>query len=367
MRIHVLIAVAGFLSASSGALAQTPELLSTTSDAKLVSTRMAEAGAHHQWVERVYMETGEKGDSRLVTNTQAYCVLATGLNRVDPITKQWVPARAEFETTDSGHIISRQTAYQLILPPRLEESESGVVDLLGADGHRFRASTLGIALVEMGSGRSVLLGQVKPCRVEQVSATEALAEDAFEGIKADIRFRIMLAGIEADVILREKPVLPSGWDPSRCQLEVLTELFPEKTDTQGGGGEAAKAGDGEPGLRFGEMRVGRGKAFGVENEEKSVPVWATRETLDKREFIIEMSRWNDLEPFMEVLPEAEECDGEVRSGALGRCPSGCERCAGRAGRDSREGGWWGRKRQWHGRTRGTAEGAAWLRRAELGW
>ncbi len=259
MRIYALIACVGLVIQSSGVFAQTLESSSDTAVTQVLATRPVEAGPHHQWVERVYLETMEEGATHLVTNHQAYCILATGLNKRDATSGAWVPAHVELETTAGGYVISRQTAFQLILPPRLEGAESGVVDLLAADGHRFRASTLGIALVEMGSGKSVLLAQVKACRVEQISDTEALAEDAFDGIKADIRFRIMLAGIEADVILREKPVLPDGWDEGRCQLEVLTELFPEAADAQGvdaetsPDGEAGKDGGAEDGLRFGGL------------------------------------------------------------------------------------------------------------------
>ena len=68
------------------------------------------------------------------------------------------------------------------------------------------------------------------------------------------------------------------------------------------------------------MRIGRGKAFGLEKEEESVPVKAVRQTLDGRDFIIEISTLHDLAPLMEALPEAGEAAGEVRSAGLRQVP-----------------------------------------------
>jgi len=113
-----LVALAATLMHPGLALAQEPVGLLTQAQAEVV-----EMGPHHRvWSRAELVPDGMGGwcaEERRVTE------LATGLGRWDEGQQAYVPARAAFEVTESGHVIARETAHQLILPPGSERERSG--------------------------------------------------------------------------------------------------------------------------------------------------------------------------------------------------------------------------------------------------
>ncbi len=94
--------------------------------------QVVEMGPHHRvWSRTELVPDGMGGwcaEERRVTE------LATGLGRWDAGQRAYVPARAAFEVTESGHVIARETAHQLILPPDLTESAVDMLERYGAGG-----------------------------------------------------------------------------------------------------------------------------------------------------------------------------------------------------------------------------------------
>ena len=146
-----LVALAATLMHPGLALAQEPVRLLTPQQAEVV-----EMGPHHRvWRRTELVPDGMGGwcaEERRVTE------LATGLGRWDAGQRACVGARAAFEVTESGHVIARETAHQLILPPELTES---AVDMLAPDGARLRWQLIGLAIIDRASGQSVLLGEAQ--------------------------------------------------------------------------------------------------------------------------------------------------------------------------------------------------------------
>jgi len=252
-----LVALAATLMHPGLALAQEPVRLLTPQQAEVV-----EMGPHHRvWRRTELVPDGMGGwcaEERRVTE------LATGLGRWDAGQRACVGARAAFEVTESGHVIARETAHQLILPPDLTES---AVDMLAPDGARLRWQLIGLAIIDRASGQSVLLGEPQPSAAECLGEQEVLYPNALSGIAADVRYRLTLDGLEQDLILREQAapelVADLGLNPAACRLMVLTEFvsFPEETTTDRRTlGEVLA--DGTVGtdeeVSFGAMRIGAG-------------------------------------------------------------------------------------------------------------
>jgi len=303
LKLAVLSAsLAALLIHPGPAVAQEPVRLLTPPQAEVV-----EMGPHHRvWSRTELVPDGMGGwraEERQVTE------LATGLGRWDEGQQAHVPARAAFEVTESGHVIARQTAHQLILPSDLTEGE---VDMLAADGVRLRWQLIGLAIIDRASGQSVLLGEAQPSAAEWLDEQEVLYPNALSGIAADVRYRLTLDGLEQDLILRE-PVAPElvadlGLNPGACRLMVLTEFlsFPEETTTERRTlgkvlADGAVATDEE--VRFGAMRIGAGRAFGMsEASAGSIPVEKSWEVLDGRQVLVEAVDYAGLGVLMDSLP-----------------------------------------------------------------
>lgn len=112
----------------------------------LLSERVVSAQAHQSLIETVRQTTDLKGQTVLLTNR--YVELATGLNRRDPQTGQWVRARDTIETFDRG-FVARESAHQVLWPKVLDAT--AVVDVLDAQGHRYRSRVLGLSWYDAGS------------------------------------------------------------------------------------------------------------------------------------------------------------------------------------------------------------------------
>ncbi len=273
----------------------------------------SDIGPHHRVVRVEHPVTSP--DGRVETVTGSYVELATGLNRFDADRTAWVPARTEFELTADGHAVARHTQHQVILAPDLRTESA--VDFLTPDGVRLRSTPLGLGALDTATGRSFLLAEVQPSAPVLVTATEVIYPDAFEGVRADLRYRLALDRFEQDLILREQ-IAPEwleelGLNPATTRLFMMTEFFdPPKPKREarpmrgrGSGRELANVR-----LDFGQMAIGEGRAFGLERDANSdnpskdgVPVGKAWEVLEGRQFLIESVEYLDLAPLMETLPD----------------------------------------------------------------
>ena len=302
------------LSASLAATLMHPGSTAAQQAVRLLTPPQAEVvemGPHHRvWSRTELVPDGMGGwraEERRVTE------LATGLGRWDEGQRAYVGARAAFEVTESGHVIARETAHQLILPPDLSES---AVDMLAPDGARLGWQLIGLAMIDRASGQSVLLGEAQPSAAQWLGEQEVLYPNALSGIAADVRYRLTLDGLEQDLILREQVapelVADLGLNPAACRLMVLTEFvsFPEETTTERRTlGEVLA--DGTVGtdedVSFGAMRIGAGRAFGLEEAEGSwLRVAKSWEVLDGRQVLVESVDYAGLGPLMDRLPLPEQ-------------------------------------------------------------
>lgn len=266
-----------------------------------------EAGPHHRVMQQVWRVLDPKGQPSMATNW--YVELATGLNWYDDVAKRWVTSKAEFELARSGHFIVRQTQYKVILSPN--PTEKGAVDLLTPDGVRLPSTILGVAVVDPASGASALLAEVKQSRPQWISPNQVIYPDAFDDVKADIRYTVGPDQFEQDLILRQQIppeiILAAGLDPETARVAVLTEFFdPPSTPAHPRNTPARKRANGDEDIVFGAMTIGNGQAFSIgpntASEQKQVRMGRSFEVLDGRKFLVEFVDYPDLGVLMETLP-----------------------------------------------------------------
>jgi hypothetical protein len=271
-----------------------------------------EAGPHHRVMQVIREEADASGETKLVEHR--WQELATGLNRWDEQAKAYVPSEILWEQLDSGHVIARKTASQIILSPQLNDPE-GAVELWGPENLHLRSSVLGIGVVDLATGQSYLLAQPKEkAPLVLSSTTDAWIEDAFDTLRADLRYRLRKDGLEQDLVLREKlaPELLKalGIDPKSARVFLMTEFFqppaPVLKDTTSATPSGQLLGDAV--VDFGSMQMGPGQAFAEEAAETGEPVRVGKEwkKLDGRQFLIESIFYEDLIPLMAKLASPDQ-------------------------------------------------------------
>ncbi|HNQ91225.1 MAG TPA: hypothetical protein PKM73_21640 [Verrucomicrobiota bacterium] len=261
---------------------------------------IVEAGPHHRvWRWQVSGKSGAGGE------VESLIELGTGLNRWDARRGDWVPAAATFKRTAGGHFVGRETQHQVIIAPDL--ATEGAIDLQTPGGSRLRSTVLGIALADPETGEAVLIGETRSCSGTLVGSTQVLFRDAFDGLDADLRYQISKHGFEQDVILR-KPIAAEqvrglGLDPDRCRLLVLTEFFESPAPLRLRSALRRGSSSGPPmvdeDLEFDDMRVGRGRAFRLQDGGPELPIAKSWETLENRQFLIESLAFSEVQVLQE--------------------------------------------------------------------
>jgi hypothetical protein len=276
-----------------------------------------EQGPNHRVLARVTAHTNLAGRVQLRTNR--YTEICTGLNFERD--GKYFPSRPEFRLTPDGFAIADQAQHKLIIAPNANTPQ-GLVDYLAADGQRLRASVIGLNLYSPVTGHSVQVGAVKDCVGVQSSPNEVLFEDAFEGLKASLRFRNEIGIFHQEILLleglRPAQLAKLGFGPDdRPQIEVWTEMW---TDREPGVQAFTVKSEQKQELRarmvepdaveefldFGAAKMIQGTAFADwDPQSQAVTVckrWLRSE--ENRRFLLEACDLAALEPMLSKLPAA---------------------------------------------------------------
>jgi len=263
-----------------------------------------------------YATQGWDVEGNPITTTNSYVQVATGLNRFDATTQQFVPASAEIEVVNGVGVI-RQAQHSAIISANANDLE-GVLDLEMPDGKRLIMQTIGVAVTDPDTGASTFLGEVKDS-IGIVEGNTVTFPDAFDNLSADIVIHSRLSGIESDIVIKERIdrawVQAQGVDPERARIEVWHQVLQNPGATKrvdfimrGGGRE-----DENHVVDFGSMVMPDGRAFRSEaggqlepgNDKSSVVAkeWVTIEGLD---FLIESVPFTEAEAELQALPAPVE-------------------------------------------------------------
>ncbi len=264
---------------------------------------ISERGANHRVWAQVTYETNKAGKVIGRTNS-AYTELETSMHYFD--NGEWKESSTVIEIAQDGAVASK-TPHKVSFDGNV--NVAGAVELLTPDGKNLKSHILGLSYFDTASGKSVLIAELQDADGFLLpSKNKIIYQNAFTDVKADVLYTLTKAGLEQDIILREQPPSPSEWglDPATTRLQVLTEFLdpPEPVKEQ-------VVVDGQVGLTdekldFGEMKIGRGKAFAIgaeANQKSSVPVVKQWTVLDGRKFLVEEVQYKRIESTLKTLPE----------------------------------------------------------------
>src|SRR2546429_3673398 len=241
----------------------------------VVPYQVVAAGQHHRVWQTVSVD--EQGQ----TNVSSFTELATGLNYLNPATGQYEESKEQFQIAKDGSAIATNGQHRVILGADI--NSGGSVDLLTPDGERLRSNPMGLSFFDTASRKNVLIAEVTNCIGELVAPNVVLYPNAFDTLKGAIRYTYTRDGFDQDVILYENPGSPAdyGLNPATTLLEMNSEFFNFPIPT------AQATTDDDPALNFGQMQMGRGKAYFVNNTLEAADVSKTWTAIDGRTFLIE--------------------------------------------------------------------------------
>ncbi|MEK7675144.1 MAG: hypothetical protein AAB676_04825 [Verrucomicrobiota bacterium] len=261
--------------------------------------------------------TNENGQASYSTNQ--FTLIENGLHYLED--GVWKPSEDVLEPFDGG-AIARRGPNKAIFNADL--NAEAVFDIEMADGKRLRGGVRAIQLTDLKTGQSVVLATVKDSAPgELLPPGQIVYRDAFDGLKADLLMAWRHNLFSHDVVLRERPELPAGWDPATVRLEVITEFVEAPVPElrrQRVGREGEEKLEDHAVIDFGAMVMLMGHGFPVEGQR----AWAVgglppapgatpilkqyHEWPDGRRFLVESIAWADAELQWKDLPVAKRAD-----------------------------------------------------------
>jgi len=252
--------------------------------------RVVSAGPH----ERLWRSVTLDAQGR--TNTHSYVEVATGLDYLDPATGRYEQSQEQFEITKDGNAVARKGQHQVILAADI--NTGGSVDLLTPDGQRLLSNPMGLSFHDFASGKNVLIAELTNCIGELVASNVIVYPNAFDTLKAAIRYTYTKSGFSQDIILYQNPGSPAdyGLDPATTVLEMYSEFFSPPTPT------VQTDPDSDQTLNFGQMRIGRGAAYLLNQTTlEEFPVTKEWAQIQGRYFLIEEAPYQQVKPLLDYL------------------------------------------------------------------
>src|SRR6266498_137631 len=272
---------------------------------------VVESGPHHRVWQTVTLDaTGQ-------TNVSSYTELATGLNVWNPVSGKYEPSKEQFQIVADGSAIATNGQHQVILAADI--NSGGSVDLLMPDGQRLLSNPMGLSFFDTASGKNVLIAEVTNCIGQLVSSNVVVYPNAFDTLKASLRYTYTKSGFSQDVMIHENPGSPAdyGLNPETTLLEMYSEFHnpPEPRKS------VQPMPDGTPDetLDFAQMQIGRGVAYVLDGSLEPVLVSKTWTRIEGRDFLIEHVPYTAIQPLLEQIQVFVASAKENRD--LNSCPT----------------------------------------------
>src|SRR6266496_466942 len=254
---------------------------------------VVESGPHHRVWQTVTIDaTGQ-------TNVSSYTELATGLNVWNPATGKYEPSKEQFQIVADGSAIATNGQHQVILAADI--NSGGSVDLLMPDGQRLLSNPMGLSFFDTASGKNVLIAEVTNCVGQLMSPNVVVYPNAFDTLKASLRYTYTKSGFSQDVLLHENPGSPAdyGLNPESTLLEMYSEFHnpPERRKTI----QPMRDGTPDETLDFPQMQIGRGVAYVLNDTLEPAIISKTWTRIEGRDFLIESVPYTAIKPLLEQL------------------------------------------------------------------
>lgn len=248
-------------------------------------------------------ETSEQlPNGQTVTQKHYVTELASGMHYQNA-RGEWMESKEIIEAYSTG-AIARQGQYQVIFANNL--NTAGAIDVQAPDGKRLQSNVIGLMYHDTASDEAVMIAQLQDSQGELMASNQVLYPDAFEGVKADVRYTYKIGSFEQDIILREQPPAPEkfGLNPDTTEIEVMTEFIDPPQETIK---ETVAKNDARPdqNISWGAMRLGHGKAFDLgESERQRAAVTVKRQYLavDGRKVLLEKVKLSNIDASLSKLP-----------------------------------------------------------------
>ncbi len=253
----------------------------------------------------------------VLRDTNVVTEIGSGLNVFK--NGSWVEANDIIEVLPNGTAVATQTVHQVVFSANINANVG--VRVRVDEANLLKTHVLGIAYYDFKKKQSVLVAELKDSIGTVVGQNRVVYADAFDGVKADIRYTNTKQGVEQDIILRERPPLPQsfGFDPRTTWIEVWTEfidapkpVIEQKTRPKWRLSKVDKT------ITFGKMTIGGGIAFDLDADGNTgIQVqkhWNVSDT--GRTFLIEEVPFRLCAPSFRKLPERQQASIKTKQDTL---------------------------------------------------
>lgn len=270
--------------------------------------------------QRTAVETSPRG--RTVSKLHSVTEVATGICYKHD--GQWFDADPQVVVAQDGSGSGTKGAGPLQLSPDI--NTDGSVQFTAANTKQLRGHVLGICYYDWKNQREAQIASIKSSIGSVVGKNQVLYGDAFDSVKADVRYTYRKSGIGQDIILREQLPSPAdvGMDSSTTRVEVWTEFLNPPLATANNVNDQASGQVTQGFIDFGGMRIGRGAAFSIPdgNVQKSIlPVDKQWQQIDGRTFLIESVNYPSLLRRTADLPQRPQAAIQKRAKAIANAAS----------------------------------------------
>ncbi len=260
--------------------------------------------------------TSTNTEGTVVYRTNEFTLLENAVNYFED--GAWKESEDVIEPFPDG-AVARRGPHKAIFSHEL--NTEAVFDIEAADGGRLRGGVRSIELTDVATGASVELATVKESVTGQLlPPNQILYPNAFNGLEADVLLIWKHNYFGHEVLLRERPQLPEGWDQATVRLEIVTEFV---VDAQPELRVNTLRLPGLPELsdhaviHFGSLAILPGKAFPLAGDAALILGSLSPEhpgaavlkqwhvTGDGRSFLVESVAWSDVAADLDGLPAAQ--------------------------------------------------------------
>ncbi|MGZ4974627.1 MAG: hypothetical protein ACXWDN_17855, partial [Limisphaerales bacterium] len=266
------------------------------------------------------IETSPRG--KTITKVHSFTELATGVCYKQH--GQWVDADPQIIVAQDGTGSGVQAAHALQLLP--DVNSDGSVQFTSQNGQQLRGHVVGICYYDWKNQREAQIASIKSSIGSVVGKNQVLYGDAFDSVKADVRYTYRKSGIGQDIILREQLPSPAdvGMDPSTTRVEVWTEFLNPPLASAKNVKDQASGQVTQSFVDFGGMRIGRGAAFSIPDgsgQKSKLPVDKQWQQIHGRTFLIESVNYPSLLRRTADLPHRPQAAIQKRTKAIANAAS----------------------------------------------
>lgn len=250
------------------------------------------------WERTIYQSTP---NGHVVAEKHHFTELATGLHYWN--NGQWLDSKEVIDILPNGTAQAVHGQHQVYFPGDIYK---GQIEVVTPDGVQMYSRPMGLSYYN--GTNNVLIAELTNSIGVVVGSNVVIYPNAFTDFKADLRYTYTKAGIEQDIILREKPPTPEtfGLNSANTALEVLTEFFNTPDPLQTTTPTTPQNGLSDHSLAFGQMKMMPGKAFeiGTQSSAQSsgVVVYKSWQHMEGRTFLLEDVPVPSVAAQLEQLP-----------------------------------------------------------------